>query len=373
MTITSAAAFDDNTNLAAAATGFERLTISDAAGAVTLNMSNLGYDYVTTSGTSGGAFVLDNFANEGTVVLTAAQTGTTEVAIDSADTNAADVLNVMTKVSTADIVAGELIAADVETINITATDSNVDEDKDGTSYETGDRDLSTLKLTADTAETVKVTGNANLDLDLNTSTKVTKVDASTLEGDLTLIADGAVAGTEVIGGTGDDVLTASGENDVLKGGAGKDIFNAGDLTQIYGGDGADTFNFDVISSYTKVSTVHDAETGDVFNLVDNGTVGNGTAVDKFYAAGAQYNENTTTDVIGKINASLVQTGEGEATWFNHGDNTYIVIDADDANDLAAGAQDTYQQGEDTVIEIVGVFDLSAEAFFNATAGTLEMA
>jgi S-layer protein len=336
-------------------------------------MSNLGYDYVTTSGTT-GALVLDELANDSTVVLTAAQTGTIEAAIDGADASTADVLNVMTKVSTADIDAGELIAADVETINITATDSNVDEDKDGTSYETGDRDLSTLKLTADTAETVNVSGNADLTLDLNTSTKVTKVDASTLEGDLTLIADGAVAGTEVIGGTGDDVLTASGENDVLKGGAGDDTFNAYDLADVYGGEGADIFNFYASTNLSKVSSVL-AETGeealtsgDTFNLFydDNTT----STVTKFYAGGAQYNENTTTSVEGKVAASLAQTAAGEATWFNHGDFTYIVIDGTDGS---ADFNDAYEEGADAIIEIAGVYDMSTDASFNATTATLEIA
>ena len=70
--------------------------------------------------------------------------------------------------------------------------------------------------------------------------------------------------------------------------------------------------------------------------------------------------------------SCIQTGEGEATWFQHGGNTYIVIDNDDASNIAAGAVDSYNAGKDIVIEITGTKDLST-ASFNTQFGTLEIA
>ena len=82
-----------------------------------------------------------------------------------------------------------------------------------------------------------------------------------------------------------------------------DIFNLTDLTSAYGGAGADVFNFAVNSNLTKVSKVYEVGAGDVFNLKDNGTVGAGAVVTKFYATGAQYNPDTTTDVAGKVNAA----------------------------------------------------------------------
>jgi len=368
MTVTGADGLDNSTAFSSAISGFERLVLNDAGTTENVDLANLGFaDHVTTTG---GIVTLQNVNNDATVVLTANGTITAELA-DAA--GSADSLNT---VVTADngLDAGTFVAAGVETINITSTDSNVDEDDDGVEYEAGDRDTNILEVQADSAETVTITGNSDFELDFHADTdQVTLVDASTLEGALDVTADSAAAGTEVRGGAGDDVLRASGEEDVLKGGAGDDTISAGDLTQVYGGDGADTFNFAVNSNLTKVSTIHDFGAGDTINLQDNGTVGAGAAVGKFYAQGAQYNENTTTDVAGKVEAALVQTGEGEASWFNHNGYTYIVIDADDANDVAAGAVDAYQEGEDTVIELVGTFDLSTGASFNADSGTLEFA
>ena len=230
---------------------------------------------------------------------------------------------------------------------------------------------STLVVSADAAKTVNVSGAGDLTLD-TTSSVLTKVDANAMTGDLFYIADGATAGTEVIAGSGNDTLRASGENDVLKGNAGDDTFYAGDLTTVYGGAGADKFYFATPTQLSKVSTIADLGSGDTIYLIDNEKSGGAALVTKFFAAGAQYNVNTTTGVDAKVKASLVQTGEGEATWFQNGGNTYIVIDNDDASNIAADAVDSYVAGKDTVIEITGLKDLST-ASFNATTGTLEIA
>jgi len=349
----SAAALDNSTAFSAKLESFERLLINDAAGNNDIDLANLGFvNYVTTAGST-GTLTLSNLANNGTVVITTNPTTGYTVNVKDAAANLTDVLNVSMSAN-----AGVLTAANVETIALTVTGAR------------------TATLTADKATTVNVGGSGSLTLDLTaaSSTAVTLVDASGMTGatGLTLIADGAAAGTEVRGSNGIDTLTASGENDVLKGNGGNDIFNLTDLTSAYGGAGADVFNFAVNSNLTKVSKVYEVGAGDVFNLKDNGTIGAGAAVDKFYAAGAQYNPDTTTDVAGKVNAALVQTGEGEASWFNHGGNTYIVIDADDGLDLAAGAVDTYSAGQDIVIQIIGEFNLGTGAAFNTVTGTLEI-
>lgn len=346
-------------------TNFERLLINDN-GTGTVNLANLGFtNYVTTSGSS-GSLVLNNLANNGTVVLTAAATTDVTVGIKDADTGATDVLNAVLS-SSGNLAAGKLVAANVETVNISTVDTEV-----VVAPAVQTKNVDSLTLTADKATTVNLSGAADLTLTLTGSTAVTLVDGSAMTGNLTLTANGATAGTEVRGGSGNDTLTASGENDVLKGNGGNDIFNLTDLTSAYGGAGADIFNFAVNSNLTKVSKVYEVGAGDVFNLKDNGTVGGGAVVTKFYATGAQYNPDTTTDVAGKVNAALAQTGEGEASWFIHNGNTYIVIDADDASDVAAGDADAYQAGQDTVIQIIGTFDLGTGASFNVSTGTLEI-
>lgn len=373
MNMTAAAALDDTAQ--SHYTGFERLTLSNAAGNTTLNLANLGFtNYVTTTGST-GTLTLNNLASNGTVVLTTAPTTGYTVGVKDAATGTADVLNVVAQVVSADINFGVITAANVETINLTATDTKLDDDADGTNDAV---EKATAVLTADKATTVNLgSSNANIDLTLTGSTAVTLVDGSAMTGSLKLTAAGAAGGTEVRGGSGNDELTASGENDVLKGNGGNDIFHLTDLTSAYGGAGADVFNFAVNTNLTKVSKIYELGSGDVIALKDLGTAAKvidaaGVAVTKFYAAGAQYNVDTTTDVAGKVNAALVQTGEGEATWFNHNGNTYIVIDADDVSNLAAGAVDTYQAGEDIVIQIIGEFNLGTGASFNTTTGTLEI-
>jgi S-layer protein len=276
-------------------------------------------------------------------------------------TGTTDAFNILAKVSTANIGFGTVVVAGVETLNITVTDTDTT-----VGIQTGS---ATLK--ADQAKTVNVAGNGNATLTLDAVTdKVTLVDASTLTGGLTFNATGAAAGVEVRGGAATDVLTSDGENDVLKGNAGNDTFNADELTHVYGGTGSDTFNFAVHANLTKVSKIYDLGSGDVINLKD--VLNANTIVDTFYLEGAQFNSNTTPDVPGKVNAALVQTAGGEATWFNHGGNTYIVIDHESAGGPAAGVIDTYTAGQDIVIEIIGTFNLATQASFNATSGTLEI-
>ena len=327
----------------------------------------------TTKGSSlaaAGSLALTKMANNGTLELTAAGSGATVTMLDATSLTA-DSFNIVTKLSTADLSYGTVTVANVETIGITTTDTAPTVTTVGPTFGTASIQTASLTLAADKATTVSLAGNAALNLTLSGSTAVTLVDGSAHTGALILTANGAAAGTEVRGGAGDDVLTASGENDVLKGNAGKDTFNLTDLTKAYAGVDTvkDTFNFAINSNLTKVSTVYELGSGDVFNLKD---VFNANAVvTKFYAAGAQYNPNTTTDVAGKVNAALVQTGAGEASWFNHGGNTYVVID-NAADGKAAGAVDAYLEGKDIVIEIVGTFNLGTGASFNATNGTLEI-
>ena len=329
------------------------------------------------NGTSADAILkLNNLAANATVVLTAS--GLVEAALANAN-GIADVINVIIEANDKTTNAGLFTVNDVENVNITAQGKFTDDGKAGGLTKKDDgiddvEDIASLTLSADKAKTVTIDGYADLTLD-TVSTTITKVDASEMTGDLVYTADGATAGTEVIGGAGNDTLTASGENDVLKGGEGSDTFYAGYLTTVYGGAGADKFYFATPTQLSKVSTIADLGSGDTIYLVDN--AGSGTPTDdivnKFYSAGAQYNVNTTTTFEAKVNASLGQTGAGESTWFQHAGNTYIVIDNKvGAGDPLAGAVDTYTAGKDVVIEIIGLKDLST-ASFNSDEGTLVIA
>lgn len=331
---------------------------------------------VTTQGAAAGttpSLTLDHMANNGTLELTTAGNGVIVTMKDASGNS--DTFNIVTGDKAGNV--GAVVVNGVETINVTTTDIFTDDGLTFGSTKGDGKDdsnsSSTLVVSADAAKTVNVSGAGDLTLD-TTSSVLTKVDASKMTGDLVYTADGATAGTTVLGGSGNDTLTADGENDVLKGGAGNDTFYATYLTKVYGGEGADKFYFATPTQLSKVSTIADLGSGDTIYLVDNAGIGNATddIVNKFYSAGAQYNANTTTTFEAKVNASLVQTGEGEATWFQHSGNTYIVIDNDSGSGPIAGAVDSYTAGKDVVIEITGLVDLST-ASFNATTGTLEIA
>jgi len=183
-------------------TGFERLTINDAAASESIDLANLGFtSYVTTTG-SNGTLTLNNLANNGTVVVTTAPTTGYTVGIKDAATGKADVLNVALN-STGNLAAGTLTAANVETININSTDTETGS--------TPTKNVNSLTLVATKATTVNVEGGNDLTLTNAGNTAVTLIDGSKMTGNLTVQAAGTVAST-IKGGSGADTLTASGGN-----------------------------------------------------------------------------------------------------------------------------------------------------------------
>lgn len=218
MTTASAASFGGATTFAGKLSSFERLTINNAAGTadtttdtVAVNVENLGFNYVTTTGTSSGAgsardiLKLDNLANNSTVVLTA--NGHVQANIKNASdvANTSDVLNVVARLA-GDVTHGTLTAAGVETINLTTEDTTPVNTTTGVAT----INKSTLTLAADKATTINLgTSNAHLDLTLTAATnKVTLIDGTNMTGNLNVQAVGATS-TTINGGSGNDVLKAS--------------------------------------------------------------------------------------------------------------------------------------------------------------------
>lgn len=215
MTVASAVSFGGATTFAGKLSGFERLTLNNSVdvsgGSQTVNVENLGFNYVTTSGVSNNTtnkLVLNNLANNSTVALTAAAgTAGIDANIKNASdvANTSDVLNLIARVDNGNITHGTLTAAGVETINLTAEDiSPVNASGAATISK------STLTLAADKATTINLgTSNAHLDLTLTAATnKVTLIDGTNMTGNLNVQAVGATS-TTVKGGSGNDVLKAS--------------------------------------------------------------------------------------------------------------------------------------------------------------------
>ena len=294
LSLTEALAANDslsaNATFAGKISGFEKLEITAATGSKTVNLANLdNINYVVTN--TATALVLDNLASGGTLELTDTSTKVT-ANVKDATTGTADVLNVIAKATSSKNV-GAVEAANVETVNLTLTDSNTTTAPAGTV-------VHTLALTDAAAKTITVGGNAGLSLTTTGATAVTSFDASastvasttagadakgvtwntaaladsfatatdgtttvTIKGTdgVDVISGAAVTdvtvklnitgglggkagstGDTLTGGAGDDTITASGlGNHLLAGGGGKDTITGGSGNDtITGGAGADT-------------------------------------------------------------------------------------------------------------------------------------
>ena len=362
MNFASADALDNTATFKSMVTGFERLTINDAASTATLDLENLGFtNYVRTTGVvAANALVLDKMANNGTVVLSAAPgaAGTIEVKITDATTGTADVLNVLTTANSTPVNYGTLTANKVEKINVTVDD-----------VDNGVPDSHTLTLAADSVTSITI-GNANdlvgtatdrtnLDLIVTGATALATVNASGMKGVFSYTAGQGV--TTVTGGSGNDVLAAAGSGDTLIGGAGNDRLIGADLTTLTGGAGNDTFVINQPANVNSYSSITDLTAGDVIDLdvANAGTVVfTKSAVVLAPTAVFQDYANTAINALG--------TDANDAAWFQFGGNTYIVQSGN------ATAGNDFVNGSDSIIQIVGLVDLST-ASYNQSIGTLEIA
>jgi S-layer protein len=336
-------------------------TTTDTVTTTTINLANLAYSNVITSGTNIGVgadstlgtpddvrdkLVLDNLASDGMVVLNG--DGDIEVNVADAADGTADSLNLVGNAA-----KGSVTANNVETINIDAVAGE-----------------SKFALTADSVETISITGfefvnltsatdytSAALgDTSTITSGTLTMIDASAMT-DGGIVAATSLAEQTIKGGAGTDYLTAAHSKAVIEGGDGADtIFVTDGATSavIDGGAGADTF--DITGAALGV------EAFATFNNVDAG--------DKFLLNASSFSSDEVAMTLDDpstsdyINAAFNQTTAGEAIWFQNNDNTYIAVNA-------TGSTDAYDAADDVVVKLTGLVDLSA-ASFNAS-GILEIA
>lgn len=347
MDAADAAAASLTTAFATKISGFEKLALGVAATDV-VDLANLdNISYVVSAGNT-TSLELDNFAANGTVELTG--TGVlTKVVLDDA-TGAADVLNVVTKVTAANVSFGIVDAAGVETIKLTVTDTD-------TSTTTGaGTNLATIELNGDDLASVVLTGNSKVTLTSDAgNTALTSIDGSALTA--TLTADtGAVAGVTIKGGAGADALTSLAANSVLNGGAGNDtlIVGAGSkLAQLTGGAGNDTFDISAFNgTVTEYATITDLSAGDVIKF-------SGTSAE-FIAAKITQSSNAV--FMNFVDAAIASTDTGDVSWFQYNGNTYVIDNVNNGT--------TFLNGTDKIVEITGLIDLSAKASFTTSGHTL---
>jgi S-layer protein len=333
-----------NTLLSTFVTGFERLTLTGSAGTQSVNLANIGItNFVTVAG--GADVTLQNLANNGTVVISAANTGVT-VTNAAFATPATDALNVVLSAA-AGFNAGTFTAANVETVNLTATDT------------TDAATAHTLTVTANKATMLNVSGNAGVTLTLTGSVLLATLDATNATGAVTATSESTGAMT-LIGGSGNDSLTAkvgATTADVLRGGAGNDTLttNAG-LTTLTGGAGQDLFVIATAGSTgSTYSTITDAAAGDRIQFANKGEETFNTT--KVVLAG-------TASFTDYLNAAAVGVGgiNGIIRYFDFGGNTFVVYDQSDSTTA-------FVNGTDVVVQLTGIVNLST-ASLSYVGGTL---
>ncbi len=364
-------ALSANTNFSSKIKNFERLELTTAGNAdISVALDKLGFtNYVVTNGVqTGKTLTLDKLGANATIEMAtadandAATEGTIKAVLADA-TGTADVLNVITKVSAANETFGTLEAAGVETIKLNAIDTVVPPTT-GAAIDTA-----TLAVKADKATTLTVEGNSNVTLTLDSATKLlATIDANTLTGKLNVAANGEVAMT-IKGGSGADTLAASlgatAKADVIIGGAGNDTITAGSNgATLTGGDGNDLFILTATSAVTgskeanTYSTITDFKVGDVLelNYFDAST----KDVTSFTKLAANLNENTAvfsdyvSAAMGQILvADAVATpgttaAKGSAVYFNYKGDAYVVVDS------GVSTTGTFTNTEDMVIKLTGV-------------------
>ena len=336
-----------------------------------------------TTGTAASAgLTLTNMLNNGTLELTATGIGANVVMKDASGTS--DAFNIITNAGTnaTDVSMGTVKVAKVETINISATKTfNVVENGAVVAKATSN----TLTLDADAAKSIMVGGAGALKLTLAADTLkvVTSIDASTNTGGLTASAQGATNAVTITGGAGADTLTAStgatAKADVLVGGAGNDVLYAGSNgAKLTGGEGNDVFVLSAVTGtgaanatgskeVNTYSSITDFQAGDLLQFAGlSGT-------NQFAKLTATLNENTSV-FSNFADAAILQAKVGEAVWFQFKGNAYVVVDqagsVTTAQTVGAEGGTSFENGYDTVIELVGVN--LANASFNSQYGTVEL-
>lgn len=217
--------------------------------------------------------------------------------------------------TSANFSAGSVVTAGVETINIVSGGSKAWNDI-------------TLGANND-AENVVIAGAANLDLAFASGFGSVTAPAT---GVVTI--DGSAATGKLAINLANVVEAATGYT--VKGGSGADTITVADtVTTIYGGAGADTFKVALAVGSDDYIVLADLAVGD---KIDFGTAGafNATAVDV----------SAQTSLAGAIGAA--DGTDNEVSWFLYGGNTYIVL----------AGNDTSAVTEDTVIKLLGTYDLS---------------
>lgn len=360
--------------------------------------------------TAGGILNITNMGAAGTLELTSAINGASSVTLANS-TGTADVLNIKLNGAANLVNTAALSVANVETINITATDSTVD-----TTTLTNPAAASTILLNAPAATAITVAGNHGVNFTGSTLTNVVSLDASGVVSvgpaanatAAQIATTGAVTFTSVVNNKAVTVTTGNGADnisvasindatflatgataatittgdgaDTITGSAGKDIINAGAGNDVVtGGLRADTITLGAGNDRYVLTSAAESTLAnlDVITDFSPNTYGNGTSGAAGTGAAIASVASFTGDVIdlrafiaGAINkvSVAVVASESAATISvqNVGDATTDTIAI--ALDSSTGRlyMDMNSDGvSDSVMQLTGVTTITNAAFLIA--------
>jgi hypothetical protein len=351
---------------AARFTNFETLILDNTSGSVDATLVS-GITGLELASAGGGTYTGLTPAQSLTVTNTSANTAATTLTFSStsvvgtADSysisfNAATPTGTTAEPTSANVLAATIAASGIESFNINSN---------GSAYT-----WNSITMGTDAnARTVSITGAKNLDITFPASgTSYFGSTSGTIAtgGGVSLIDGSAATGKLAINiGTG---LTPAAVGLTVKGGVNNDTITSstGALT-IYGDGGNDTFNLasTVYGSGGVFATIADGvQAGDVIDLAGTqgaaGTLGaaqNVASATSLAAALEIANGSTVVHGVGTPAVSLV--------WFQYGGNTYIYSDLLDSS-TDSGTLDAL----DSVVKIVGLFDLSSSTFTTGSTITI---
>jgi S-layer protein len=218
-----------------------------------------------------------------------------------------------------------------DSINLVLDSAAVDVDLDANTIEVND------------VETVNI---ASLDSDPVDTTPADGVEDIIESNQMILAADSAT--TVTVEGNATTALTLDASSDQVT------LIDASTMT------GALTVKANGATAGTTVNGGSGADnlTADGNGDVLNGGAGNDTLI------GANLSQLTGNEAV-----NLLGSDTNDAAWFQFGGNTYIV---QSGGDHSTGGTPDFQNGQDSIIQITGLVDLST-ASYNQTNGTLEIA
>jgi Ca2+-binding RTX toxin-like protein len=337
--------------------GFEAVAISGAA-SVALPLAANPVATLTIADAAGGT--LTGLAAGGTVNLTTG--GNATVTNATGWTGTADALTVNVGAATT---AGALASSTVSATGIeTATINNL--------ALSNNANARTVGVSGANLKTLVVTGNADTTI-AGGGAALTSIDASGVNGAVSVTATTAAAGFSLTTGAGNDALSGGSGADTLIGGSGNDTLTGGvGVDVLTGGAGADTFVFGAntsaiaySSNAANIDTITDFVSG-----TDKLSIAALTASSTYIGSFANYSSGLNAMTAG--NQAFFVTGESNlyvVATANTTASTDVVIKLSNVTSLTSADLLIGAQGTGSTITLSGNPNLTNALNTNASAVT----